>query len=71
MAVGVASAGSGRFCALCGSVAALAIIAPVRRSAPSIRGLINEASGRFRQYFFGISFCMAFTFSRAGLKMLA
>ena len=49
----------------------LAIMAPVERSAPAIRGLINEASGRFRQYFFGISFCIAFTFSRAGLKMLA
>ena len=24
------------------------------------------ASGRFRQYFFGISACIAFTFSRAG-----
>ena len=32
---------------------------------------INEDSGRFRQYFFGISFCIAFTFSRAGLKMPA
>ena len=30
-----------------------------------------EASGRFLQYFFGISVCIAFTFSRAGLKMLA
>ena len=64
-------AGSGRFCDLCGSVAALAIIALAARSAPAIKGLINEASGRFRQYFFGISVCMAFTFSRAGLKMLA
>ncbi len=41
------------------------------RSALSIRGLINEASGRFRQYFCGISFCIAFTFSRAGLKIEA
>ena len=41
------------------------------RPAFSIRGLINEASGRFRQYRFGISVCIAFTFSRAGLKMLA
>ena len=40
-------------------------------SAAAIKGLINEASGRFRQYFFGISACMAFTLSRAGLKMLA
>ena len=63
--------GSGRFCDLCGSVAASAIIALVVRPAPAIRGLISEASGRFRQYFFGISFCIAFTFSRAGLKMLA
>ena len=63
--------GSGRFCDLCGSVAALAIMSPVARPAPAIRGLINEASGRFRQYFFGISACMAFTLSRAGLKMLA
>ena len=30
---------------------------------------MSEASGRFRQYFFGISACIAFTFSRAGLKM--
>ena len=41
------------------------------RSALSINGLINEASGRFRQYFRGISFCIAFTFSRAGLKIEA
>jgi hypothetical protein len=56
---------------LCGSVAASAIIAPVTRSALSINGLMSEASGRFRQYFFGISVCIAFTLSRAGLKMLA
>ena len=63
--------GSIRFCALCGSVAAFDIIALAVRSASAIKGLMSEASGRFRQYFFGISFCIAFTFSRAGLKMLA
>jgi hypothetical protein len=63
--------GSSRFCGLCGSVAAFAIMVLVVRSALSISGLINEASGRFRQYLRGISFCMACTFSRAGLKMLA
>jgi len=46
-------------------------MSPAARPAPAIRGLINEASGRFRQYFFGISACIAFTLSRAGLKMLA
>jgi hypothetical protein len=60
-----------RFCALCGSVAALAIIALAVRPAPSIKGLINEASGRFLQYFFGISLRIAATFSRAGLKIEA
>jgi hypothetical protein len=44
--------GSGRFCDLCGSVAALAIVASVAGSAPAVRGLIIEASGRFRQYLF-------------------
>ena len=62
---------SAAFWGLCGSVAALAIIAPVMRSASSIKGLMIDASGRFLQYFFGISVCIAFTFSRAGLKMLA
>ncbi len=62
---------SGRFWGLCGSVAASAIIAPVRRLALAISGLISGASGRFCQYFLGISFSIAFTFSRAGLKMLA
>jgi hypothetical protein len=57
--------------AIGGSVAAFAIIALAVRPASSIRGLINEASGRFRQYFRGISLLMACTFSRAGLKMLA
>ena len=32
---------------------------------------MSEASGRFRQYFFGISACMAFTLSLAGLKIEA
>jgi hypothetical protein len=63
--------GSGLFCALCGSAAPLAIISSALRAAAAIKGLMSEASGRFRQYFFGISFCIAFTFSRAGLKMLA
>ena len=66
-----AIAGSSRCCALCGSVASFAIVALAVRPAPAIKGLINEASGRFRQYFRGISVCIAFTFSRAGLKMLA
>ena len=63
--------GSGALCGLCGSVAALAIMASVVRAALAIRGLINEASGRFLQYFFGISLRIACTLSRAGLKMLA
>jgi hypothetical protein len=46
-------------------------MACVRRSAILVRGLISDASGRFLQYFFGISVCIAFVFSRAGLKMLA
>jgi hypothetical protein len=35
-----------------------------------MRSAVNGASGRFFQYFFGISDCIASTFSRAGLKML-
>ena len=62
---------SGRFCALCGSLAAFAIIASEVRAASAIRGLIIEASGRFLQYFLGISACIAFTLSRAGLKIAA
>jgi hypothetical protein len=54
--------GSGLFCALCGSVAPLAIISSAFRAAAAIKGLISEASGRFRQYFFGIS---GFTFGGA------
>lgn len=32
---------------------------------------MSSASGRFFQNFFGISDCIAFSFTRAGLKMLA
>jgi hypothetical protein len=71
LALSLTLGGSSRFWALCGSVAAFAIIALAVRPASSIRGLINEASGRFRQYFFGISFRIAATFSRAGLKIEA
>src|SRR5215831_10976155 len=52
--------GSNRFWGLCGSLASRAIMMPVRRAASSIRGLMIEASGRFLQYFFGISVCIAF-----------
>ena len=55
---------------LCGSVAASAIMPPVRRAALAIKGPIMRASGRLRQDVFGISFSIAFTFRRA-LKMLA
>jgi hypothetical protein len=54
-----------------GAGASRSIIVCVMRPAFAINGSINEASGRFRQYFFGISVCMALIFSRAGLKMLA
>ena len=54
-----------------GTAASAATIAWVLRSASSIKGLISAASGRLRQYFFGISACIALVFSRAGLKMLA
>ena len=52
-----------------GVVGILAIISFAASSAPAIICGMSEASGRFRQYFFGISACIAFTFSRAGLKM--
>ena len=64
-------AASRRFWALCGSVAASAIMTSVALAAPAINGSISAPPGRLRQYFFGISFCIAFTFRRAGLKMLA
>ena len=40
--------------------------APATAPGPAMSG----ASGRFFQYFLGISDCIARTFSRAGLKML-
>ena len=54
-----------------GVVGILAIISLAALSAPAISPGMSEASGRFRQYFFGISVCMAFTLSRAGLKMFS
>ena len=42
----------------------------VRAPALLIRSGINAASGRLRQYFCGISLCIALILSRAGLKML-
>ena len=51
------------------SSACCAIMSVAALSAPAIRPGMSDASGRFRQYFFGISACIAFTFSRAGLKM--
>ncbi len=60
-----------RICRSGGWVGAVITISCARREAPAIRGAINDASGRFRQYFTGISAFMAFTFSRAGLKILA
>ncbi len=41
-----------------------------RPSLPEIRSAMSDASGRFFQYFLGISPCIARTLSRAGLKML-
>ena len=48
---------------------ACAAIAATRAGACSISVGINAASGRFVQYFLGISDCIAFTFTRAGLKI--
>ncbi len=45
------------------------IISCMRAPACRINGAISSASGRLRQYFFGISAVIAFTFNRAGLKM--
>ena len=53
------------------SVGILAIISLARRLGAGDQPGMSAASGRLRQYFFGISFCIAFTFSRAGLKMFA
>ncbi len=71
MGLRVIAGSSIRFCGLCGAVPGSAIIADMRLPAAAISGWISLASGRFCQYFFGISFSIAFTFSRAGLKMLA
>ncbi len=55
--------------------AAFAVLFRIMRS--TLRGAccssdgISAASGRFRQYFFGISASIACTFTRAGLKILA
>jgi hypothetical protein len=46
-------------------------IAASRACAPAMSCGISSASGRFFQYFFGISDSMAETFSRAGLKIAA
>ncbi len=54
-----------------GAVGAAAIMPRARASAPAIRSGMSRASGRFRQYFFGISAVIAFTLRRAGLKMEA
>ncbi len=54
-----------------GAVGSAAIIARSRVPASRIRPSIIEASGRFFQYFFGISFVIASIFSRAGLKIEA
>jgi len=63
--------GASLCCRRFGSVASAAIISPLSFSACSISGRIRAASGRFFQYFFGISDCIALVFSRAGLKIEA
>ena len=50
---------------------ARSIISNSRARAPAISGATSAVSGMLCQYFFGISFSIAFTFRRAGLKMLA
>ena len=47
------------------------IIPAMRVPASRISPPIIRASGRLCQYFFGISFCIARTLRRAGLKMEA
>ncbi|GHF64217.1 hypothetical protein GCM10017056_39330 [Seohaeicola zhoushanensis] len=54
-----------------GSVGRAACISAARRGASRISSEISRASGRFFQYFFGISDCIARTISRAGLKIEA
>ncbi len=56
---------------LAGMVASCPIIPSTRRDAVWIRAGIEAASGRLRQYFFGISALMAVGFTRAGLKTLS
>ena len=54
-----------------GVVGAVSTMVVILRSASSIRLGMSAASGRLRQYCFGISEVMARTLSRAGLKMEA
>ncbi len=49
----------------------VSIIAASRACAPASSPPISAVSGMFFQYFFGISLVIAFTLTRAGLKMLA
>ena len=46
-------------------------ISDSRSWAPATSSATNAVSGMFFQYFFGISFSIAFVFSRAGLKIAA
>ena len=52
-----------------GAVGSAAIIVSMRVPASRMRPSIIVASGKFFQYFFGISFCIASILSRAGLKI--
>ena len=49
----------------------VSIIAASRFCAPASKSPMSAVSGRFFQYFLGISLVIAFTLTRAGLKMLA
>ena len=53
------------------AVGDMASIADSRFWAPASNSPISAVSGMFFQYFFGISLVIAFTLTRAGLKMLA
>ncbi len=54
-----------------GSVGWLATMTSVRTCEAATSSGISDASGRFFQYRLGISPCIVFTFSRAGLKVEA
>ena len=54
-----------------GGSASASIIVSMRCLAAAASGAISSASGRFFQYFFGMCPCIAASFRRAGLKMLA